>query len=587
MKTQHARKAAALILTFGALLGDGRPVVPVVAAAAQQAPVATDLQGLLVPQDRIVAINAAGNVAGTMSTGGGFLWTPNDLYNISLGGATTIVTGLNANSQVVGYFSRDDGFYHAFSWTPGNGIVDLGTIGDVAGFSRATAVTDGGTVVGKSSSPAGEEHAFLWTAANGMIDLGTLGGHESIATAISPNGQIVVGQSLTATSEFHAFIWTAAGGMVDLGTLGGTHASAVAVNNAGQVVGSSGTFFWEHAFSWTADGGMVDLGDPNHFGFSAANALNENGQVVGTVADDNGYHAFSWTAANGMVHLGTLGGPYSSPNAVNASGQVVGWSSISSQYGQHAFSWTAAGGMIDLEPLAPPDRWSIATAVNEAGTIAGYATIDYGRNRLEPTARIWRLVTPPEVTLTLANPVVTFDPAGGAVYFTATSTLGTPACKADGNSFTSGGLLALGSHEITCTATDPSTGLTGNTATSVSIVLSGPAGPAGATGAQGPAGPQGSAGAMGPAGPQGPQGAPGPAGAQGPTGPAGPQGPAGPAGAFPGVLVFVKDGVAVPAGYTFVGFFLQEIRQPSSSHGHGDANAGPTTRVRINIYERN
>jgi len=47
------------------------------------------------------------------------------------------------------------------------------------------------------------------------------------------------------------------------------------------------------------------------------------------------------------------------------------------------------------------------------------------------------------------------------------------------------------------------------------------------------------------------------------------------------------NGVAVPAGYTFVGYFFQEIREPGLSHGRSGANnAGPATRVRINMYEK-
>src|SRR5262245_39244071 len=48
-----------------------------------------------------------------------------------------------------------------------------------------------------------------------------------------------------------------------------------------------------------------------------------------------------------IVDLGTLGGPGSNAQAVNESGQVVGWSPLAS--GElHGFLWTEQAGMRDL-----------------------------------------------------------------------------------------------------------------------------------------------------------------------------------------------------------------------------------------------
>ena len=70
-----------------------------------------------------------------------------------------------------------------------------------------------------SETADGNEHAFLWTPGRGMEDLGTLGGANSEASGISETGE-VVGSSETAAGAIEAFLWTRGGGMRSLGTLG-------------------------------------------------------------------------------------------------------------------------------------------------------------------------------------------------------------------------------------------------------------------------------------------------------------------------------------------------------------------------------
>jgi len=133
----------------------------------------------------------------------------------------------------------------------------------------------------------------------------------------------------------------------------------------------------------------------------------------------------------------------------------------------------------------------------------------------------------------------------------------------------------------------------------------GPAGPAGIPGApgapgpQGPAGPQGLPGAVGAVGPTGPAGVPGPQGPKGDTGPQGPPGPAGSGGGapFPGALAFVQHGTPVPDGFTFVGYYFEEIRVQASGNVNdnggddsGNSDSGDDRRViriRIDAYQKN
>jgi probable HAF family extracellular repeat protein len=106
-------------------------------------------------------------------------------------------------------------------------------------------------------------HAFRWTPSGGLEDLGVTTGTQSIATAVSADGQVVVGEALDASGLWRAFRWTASTGMQDIGTLGGPESAAFAINGDGSViVGSSLTTSLSDSnacFIWTAGGGMQDL----------------------------------------------------------------------------------------------------------------------------------------------------------------------------------------------------------------------------------------------------------------------------------------------------------------------------------------
>ena len=121
----------------------------------------------------------------------------------------------------------------------------------------------------------------------------------------------------------------------------------------------------------------VDLGTLGGT-YSRANAVNDSGQVVGYASlADGTSHAFSWTAAGGMVDLGTLGGTSSSAAAANDSGQVVG-TAYAADGDECRLSWTAAGGMVDLGDLGGGS--SSASAVNDSGQVVGGAS-DASRGR--------------------------------------------------------------------------------------------------------------------------------------------------------------------------------------------------------------
>src|SRR5262249_38411696 len=110
---------------------------------------------------------------------------------------------------------------------------------------------------GSSSTATGDSHAFSWTRGAGMTDLGTLGGGESEASAVNSRGQIVGRSNPTGSPTLRhggnndALSWTPPTGMVALGSLGGTHDNAIAITNTGQVAGQSETSVGStHAVIW-------------------------------------------------------------------------------------------------------------------------------------------------------------------------------------------------------------------------------------------------------------------------------------------------------------------------------------------------
>lgn len=289
-------------------------------------------------------------------------------------GSYSAAYGINASGEVVGQSGAGDGEFHAFSYVGGS-LTDLGTLGGE--YSLAAGVNRSGYAAGYSTLANGTYRAVLF-ANDARTDLGTLGGSYSTAAAINDGGQIA-GSSYTSQNDEHAFLYSG-NTISDLGTLGGSYSAANGINAAGTVVGyayrADGNF---HAFQYSG-GTMTDLGTLGG-SYSLALGINAAGAIVGQAYLSGNVNAHAFSYQNGkMTDLGALQ-EYSQADAINSQSVCVGKANVkssSSTLVYHAVLF-ASGKVRDLNNLIPAHSgWilSEATAINDAGDIVGYGTIN-------------------------------------------------------------------------------------------------------------------------------------------------------------------------------------------------------------------
>ncbi len=159
----------------------------------------------------------------------------------------------------------------------------------------------------------------------------------------------------------------------NIGSLGGANVYVAGLNDAGQVAGTSlNEHGIENAFVWSAGGGMLGIHSGAGGGRSYGQAINSHGVVTGSFshAPDGPERPFRWSAAGGAEDLGLAPGlPWPSAGRVlNDAGLIAGVATIDDEQ-THAFVWTRSGGTVAIDTRGSVE--STPVAVGAGGEVAG------------------------------------------------------------------------------------------------------------------------------------------------------------------------------------------------------------------------
>jgi probable HAF family extracellular repeat protein len=243
------------------------------------------------------------------------------------------------------------------------------------GSSKAYGINNAGDVVGWATDVSnGYNDRAVFFDGSTLVNLGMMAipyGISSEAAAINAAG-VIIGDAQNGVP--HAFQFQA-GQYHNLETLpGAIQSQPHALNQSGQIVGSVAIMIDQSTVVWhgfRSDGqAMNDLtAQLGGVDYSDAWGINSAGQIVGERrSSDGNVHAFLLAGAT-LSDLGTLGGGSSVATAINDAGQIAGWAYVTGNGSVHPFLYSA-GQMTDIG-LLPDALNGTASAINSAGVVVG------------------------------------------------------------------------------------------------------------------------------------------------------------------------------------------------------------------------
>ncbi len=289
------------------------------------------------------------------------------------GSYSSSANGINNRGQIVGSFWLP-GYTaeNAMLWQ-GSSVTNLSAVIGSTSRSSANGINENGAIIGSFGTYA--PSATLWRDGSATLLEQPPASRGSGGIAIN-NAGVMVGRGVTDYSE-RGMAWNGTA-LTIYPPVRGNISYLNAINNHNQIVGGSSNSDLGAVFATRWDGTTpVFL----HSAQSAGMGINDAGDVVGwaEVPGVVGQRATLWKES-GAVDLGTLGGDQSTALAINANGQVVGYSNLS-PHGEatHAMLWAEESGLIDLNGLLDAATrsagWILTDArdINDGGWIVGQA----------------------------------------------------------------------------------------------------------------------------------------------------------------------------------------------------------------------
>lgn len=218
--------------------------------------------------------------------------------------------------------------------------------------------------------------AIVWTshAFAGGVTVQFVGNFAPAVTQrVNAAGEIAGDYQLNAITT--AMRYTPALGRTPLAVPAGTTQSiATGINELGAIVGRYTAGAGTVGALWSPSGALTTLpAPPGTWSYSTPSMINDGGVVCGTATllqtGTDPEQAWRWTAKGGYTMLPRLGGIVAGCRDINNSGQVAGFSTLSSGAAR-ACLWQPDGTAVNLGVPTGASQ-SIAHAINNAGTVCG------------------------------------------------------------------------------------------------------------------------------------------------------------------------------------------------------------------------
>jgi probable HAF family extracellular repeat protein len=338
------------------------------------------------------------------------------------GTVTTVGTylqagGISNNGVVVGYSSTTAGTDTSFYYD--GSMHNMGSIAPGTS-SRAAAINASGQITGWSYElpggyTSGDRVAYFYNSgtftAMPNLGRGTNGLCSGYGWGISPSGLVggssqnyIYSGGTLVSNLTHAMVWNSDGSvyanlrpiMTAQGLNPGTGTQQVNALNAAYAVGNYSVGAAGKPFRYDLlTGTIVALPTLSNGTNFYALGINDQNVVIGYGNDPNAGNrmfALKYNPATGTtVSLGTLtsdGHTYSRAYSINHAGDAVGtvYGKTTTGEAERAVIFQAGGGIVDLNTLyagiiTPGWTLKCATAINDNGWIAGYATNGSGETR--------------------------------------------------------------------------------------------------------------------------------------------------------------------------------------------------------------